>query len=139
MKSETYYRKITESFPQGILKEVRAAIKQALKKENLKFQALHFSLLFLVVLFIFLLIQSVLSYFQYVQATDKREEISSGLTYWEKVVRDNPAAPDAYYQAGFYSAELFENKKAQKYLQKAIELDPSFEEAIELEKIIETR
>ncbi len=139
MKEEAqnnYYRKITVSLPQRFFETAKVNIKQALKKENLKLQSLRFGVLFLIVLFIFLGIYSILSYFEYVSIKETRMEAESNLTYWEKVSRENPNAPDVYFQAGLYAAELSENQRALDYLNKAIELDPSFKKAIEFEKKI---
>lgn len=61
-----------------------------------------------------------------------REEIS----YWENVVSQKPDYRDAYLQLAILNYQIYENEKAREYLKKVQELDPNFQPAKELEKIL---
>jgi len=110
-----YYRRITESLPQRVY-------------------FTNLSLLFLCVLLIFLSILAGIAYIAQVAAKGARAEITDNFNYWRGITEKHPNSPDAFYEAGFYAAELGDKSKAQKFLGEAMRLDPSFEKAKELEQ-----
>lgn len=64
------------------------------------------------------------------------QEISKMISAWEKIIEEKPNYRDGYLQLAYFHYLLYENEKAQDYLGKAVELDPNYELARELEKII---
>lgn len=64
------------------------------------------------------------------------EDIRRLIEYWEKIVAEKPDYRDGYLQLAILHYKLYENEKAKEYLQKALELDPNFQPARELEKIL---
>ncbi|MBU3956928.1 hypothetical protein KKI19_01420 [Patescibacteria group bacterium] len=65
------------------------------------------------------------------------EDIKKLITAWEKIVSEKPNYRDGYLQLAYLHYKLYENEKAQECLEKAIELDPNYELARELKKILE--
>ena len=107
---KTFYRRITESLPQRVY-------------------FTNLFLLFLSVLLIFLSILAGIAYIVQVAAKGVRAEITDNFNYWRRIAEKHPNSPDAFYEAGFYAAELGDKSKAQKFLDEALRLDPSFEKA----------
>lgn len=107
---KTYYRRITVGLPQRVY-------------------FINFSLLFLCVLLIFSVILAGIAYIALSEARGARAEIIDNFTYWRGIAEKHPNSPDAFYEAGFYAAELGDKLKAQKFLDEALSLDPSFEKA----------
>lgn len=64
------------------------------------------------------------------------EDIKELIKGWEQIVSEKPDYRDAYLQLALFHYKLYENEKAKDYLQKALELDPNFEPAKEMEKIL---
>lgn len=134
-----YYRKITVSLPQNFsksFKKFNKVVDLALSRNNLRQHGFNFLLLFLILLFIFSLISAILLYYSYGELSKKYGETVNSLDYWEKVVMDYPAFPDGYYNAAIFAGILGEKQKALGYLDKALKLDPDFEDAKELERAI---
>lgn len=117
---KTYYRRITESLPQRVY-------------------FTNLFLLFLCALLIFSVILAGIAYIAMVEAKGARAEIADNFNYWRGIAEKHPSSPDAFFEAGFYAAELGDKSKAQKFLDEALRLDPSFEKAKALEEILETR
>lgn len=65
------------------------------------------------------------------------EDIKKLITIWEKIIKEKTGYRDGYLQLAYLHYKLYENEKAKEYLEKAIELDPNYELARELEKILE--
>lgn len=118
-----YYRKITEVFPR-LLSSVKAPLL-----------GLLCLFLFLTVLFFVWEINYLWNVYQSVKS--QREYVIKKEIYWEDVITQYPNFPDAYYQAASYALKLSDNKKAEKFLNEALLLDPNFKEAIELKKELE--
>ena len=130
-----YYRKITVSLPQSFskgFKRFNKVLDLALSRDNLRHHGFNFLLLFLVLLFIFSLISAMLLYYSYGELRKNHRETVNSLDYWEKVVMNYPAFPDGYYNAAIFAGMLGEKQKALNYLDKALKLDPDFEDAKEL-------
>ena len=66
----------------------------------------------------------------------KPEEVEKLITEWEEIISEKPDYRDGYLQLALLHYQLYENKRAKEYLQKALELDPNFEAAREMEKIL---
>lgn len=64
------------------------------------------------------------------------KDIRRLITAWEEIVKEKPHYRDGYLQLAYLHYKIFENEKAKEYLQKAIELDPNYEPARELEEIL---
>lgn len=134
---KNYYRRITELLPLSFklfIKNLRKDFSLALKRENINLQFSNFTILFLIMLFIFLLIYGALSYMNLQEMTEKRSSIKNNLSYWEEIIGKHPNVPDSYYNAAIYAATLSEKQKALEFLDKALYLDPDFEEAKRLER-----
>jgi len=56
---------------------------------------------------------------------------------WERIVDQKPNYRDGWLQLAYLNYKIYEDEKAKVYLTKALELDPNFTPARELEKIIE--
>jgi tetratricopeptide (TPR) repeat protein len=69
--------------------------------------------------------------------TLKPEDLQDLIKKWEKIVTEKPDYRDGYLQLAFLHYKLFENKKAKEYLAKALAIDPNFEAARELEKLLQ--
>jgi len=67
---------------------------------------------------------------------EKPEELEKLIAEWERVISERPNYRDGYLRLALFHYKLHENEKANGYLQKALELDPNFEPARELEKVL---
>lgn len=65
------------------------------------------------------------------------EDIRRLIAAWEKIIKEKTGYRDGYLQLAYLHYKLYENEKAKEYLEKAIELDPNYELARELKKILE--
>lgn len=64
------------------------------------------------------------------------EDIKELIKYWEGIVSEKPDYRDGFIQLALLHYKLYQNEKAKEYLQKALELDPNFKPAREMEKIL---
>lgn len=64
------------------------------------------------------------------------EQTTAATEEWEKVSRDYPDFRDAYLRLSQLYFQLHQNEKAKKNLEKALEIDPNFDPAKEMKKII---
>jgi tetratricopeptide (TPR) repeat protein len=64
------------------------------------------------------------------------EDIKKLIHFWEKIVAEKTDYRDGYLQLAILNYKIWQNEKAQEYLKKALIVDPNFEPALELEKII---
>lgn len=64
------------------------------------------------------------------------QELQKLISNWEKITSETPTYRDGYLYLSLYYFKLGNRQKAQENLQKALELDPNFEPAKELEEII---
>lgn len=79
------------------------------------------------------LIQSV----QAVQTLDQqRNALLDEKTYWEQVVAKHEGYRDAYFKLAVISYQLGEREQMHKYLDKALEIDPNFQEGREFKSNI---
>lgn len=66
----------------------------------------------------------------------KPEDIRRMIASWEKIISAKPNYRDGYLQLAVLYYQVFENEKAKENLEKALELDPNFKPAKEMEKIL---
>jgi len=64
------------------------------------------------------------------------KDIQRLIDAWGKIVQEKPNYRDGYLQLAILNYKIYENEKAKEYLNKALEIDPNFEPARELKKII---
>lgn len=58
----------------------------------------------------------------------QREVVALERRYWDDVLKRHAGYRDAYFKAGVLSYQLGEKDRASKYIYKALEIDPEFEE-----------
>ncbi|MFZ5365802.1 MAG: tetratricopeptide repeat protein [Patescibacteria group bacterium] len=64
------------------------------------------------------------------------QELKKLIEKWEKIVSETPSFRDGYLKLSLYYFKLGQTEKAQENLQKALELDPNYEETRKLENLI---
>lgn len=64
------------------------------------------------------------------------QRIKEEITFWKKIVAEKPDYRDAYLQLAILNYQIYDNRKATGYLNKALELDPNFGPSKQLEKIV---
>jgi tetratricopeptide (TPR) repeat protein len=64
------------------------------------------------------------------------KDIRRLISGWEKIVEEKPNYRDGYLQLAILHYKLYENEKAKEYLDKALEIDPNYQPAQELEKLL---
>lgn len=64
------------------------------------------------------------------------QDVQQLIEDWKKIVAEKPDFRDAYLNLARLYFQLFENEKAKNYLQKAINCDPNYEAALNLQKFI---
>lgn len=64
------------------------------------------------------------------------QRIRDEIAFWEKIIAEKPDYRDAYLQLSILNYQIYENEKAKIYLKKVLYLDPNFESAKKLEKIL---
>lgn len=69
-------------------------------------------------------------------AKSRSSKIRQEISFWEKVVKEKPDYRDAYFQLAVLNYQLNHIKKAKEFLLKTLEIDPNFESAKKLEKIL---
>lgn len=79
---------------------------------------------------------------RYIEAKQKltvqQEAIKSNLEKWEGIIASHPGYRDAYMEAAVFAYEVKDMKKAEKYVDAALQLDPNFEPALRLKGILIT-
>lgn len=66
----------------------------------------------------------------------ERVKIQEKVAFWEDVALKYTDYRDAYFQLAILEYRLGNTVKAQKYLEKTLEIDPNFEEGREFEKLL---
>lgn len=74
---------------------------------------------------------------KYSAVRQRREFLLDELTKWERVATIHPNYPDAYFEAAYFAYAVRDTKKALNYVSKALILDPGFNAAQKLKKLIE--
>jgi len=65
------------------------------------------------------------------------QRIGQEISYWENVVSQKPDYRDAYLQLAILNYRIYKNEKAKEYLKRAREIDPNYEPARGLERVLE--
>lgn len=66
----------------------------------------------------------------------ERERLTQEIKYWQDISNKHKDYRDAYFRLAVLEYKLGDKAKASFYLQKTLELDPNFESARRLEKIL---
>ena len=89
-------------------------------------------------------VSAVVLFFLFVDLLDKYEELRAtqvnariDAEYWKNVAEVQVLSPDVYYQASLAQFKIGESRQALEYINKSIYLDPMFQDAYELKKLIE--
>ena len=63
------------------------------------------------------------------QVVQAREQVMQEIVYWKQIADTYSGYRDIYYRIATLQYKLGNKEESKKYLQKALELDPNFEEA----------
>jgi tetratricopeptide (TPR) repeat protein len=83
------------------------------------------------------LIGTLVVYQQLNAVKQQRQEVVDEFTKWQQFTQEHPGYRDGYVQLAELSYRLGNVSESRQYVSKALELDPNFEPAIELQKKIE--
>ncbi|MBI4999241.1 hypothetical protein HZB97_00535 [Candidatus Gottesmanbacteria bacterium] len=64
------------------------------------------------------------------------QKIRQEVSFWEKVAMEKQDYRDAYIRLAILNYQIYETERAKEYLKKALELDPNFEPAREIKKML---
>ncbi|MBI5464998.1 hypothetical protein HY946_00100 [Candidatus Gottesmanbacteria bacterium] len=64
------------------------------------------------------------------------QKIRQEISFWEKVAMEKQDYRDAYIRLAILNYQIYETERAKEYLKKALELDPNFEPAREIKKML---
>ena len=64
------------------------------------------------------------------------QDIRRLINAWKKVANEKPDCRDCYFQLAILHTKLYQDEKAREYLSCVLDLDPNFEPAKKLEKIL---
>jgi tetratricopeptide (TPR) repeat protein len=78
----------------------------------------------------------VKNYNVFQKLSEKRQNLSSQISFWQSVSQKYPGYKDAYFQIAILEYQLGDLQSSEINNQKALILDPNFENAIKLEKIL---
>lgn len=56
---------------------------------------------------------------------EKREKIQKEIVFWQKTEEDFPGYRDGYLKLAILNWKIYQNDEAQKFLNKALEIDPN--------------
>lgn len=65
-----------------------------------------------------------------------REEIEKEISKWERVSAEKTNYRDAFFRLAVLNYQIFKNEKAKEYLDRAMALDPNFEEGKRLRELL---
>lgn len=130
-QSPRNYRIITERFK-------KLGKQNAKLLERLKIEAL----VFIYVVTIFFILILAFNLFINIQKQNEinfqREKIQSEIRLWQDIADKFKNYKEAYYQLAVLEYELGDIEKAKFYISKSLYLDPNFDKAIELKRILNT-
>ena len=69
------------------------------------------------------------------QVEGQRQAIAVEMQFWQGIIKTYPNYRDGYFRLATLEYELGNRNKAKEYVQKALELDPNFEEGRRLERM----
>ncbi len=67
----------------------------------------------------------------------ERQKVISQIQYWQSVARRYQGYRDAYIELAILENRLGENKKAKRFVQKSLAIDPNFEPGRQLENMLQ--
>ena len=118
-------------------------VKKELPKISLKIPDAPQKIILLSFVSIILLLSIILVVFNVKNLLVKKEVIDSGrskvleqISYWNSVVEKRADYRDGYFQLSVLSYQIGKKDDAIVYLEKALQIDPNFEEGRKLEKIL---
>lgn len=130
-------RKFPELLPRALTKEFVSYKKWLIKHVTDIRRGVVYFVLAILAIFSFVLIfifVELLDQYQVLQ--EEQASIKSELLYWENAMVTVPNSPDIYFQAGVAAFQLGDKDLAAQYINKAIELDPDFQAAQQLQEKI---
>lgn len=137
-KKSSYSRKFPELFPKAFRKHLVSTRKWFKKSgRSIGYKVTIFILINLILFSFVLTFVFVELLDQYKTVQEEQASIRSELLYWENALATVPNSPDIYFQAGVAAFQLGDKVRANTYINKALELDPQFESARELQERIE--
>lgn len=140
MAMKFFYPRIFTDFLPKRIEQVPNTIRKAssiLTSKGFEDKVTKYFLLYFVFIACFFAYAKFVLYKEYENLRWMRNQELIALVYWEEVIRKHPNFPDAYYQAGVHSLRLNSGEKALMYLDKAILLDPAFEDALKLKSSLQ--
>lgn len=128
-----YYRIFTALLPKRLNnKGKKLVLNIALEIKKAKKYFNNFILFYLVMAF-FILVYFTAGFLKVFEEVKKeRSEANKKFIYWKEIARNYSNFPIAYYNAAIFSLKLKNKSEAMRLLNKAIYLNPNFEEAIKL-------
>lgn len=123
------YRIITDLFPKGIKKYINSAYV-ALHLRNFLF--IFFALMAGVLLQILVILNA-----KYTEIRREYQVKENTYVYWNSIVSQFPNIPDILYNASLSALSMGKREEAGKFVNKALSIDPLFEEALRLREKIE--
>lgn len=109
--------------------------KQVVK--NLKTEFLIFSYLGIIFLLLFFVLDFVNSNIRKNQVLSARTKIVSELKTWEDINQKYKGSKDVYYKLSELEYKLGDFDKSKFYIQESLLLDPNFEKAIALQRMLD--
>lgn len=103
-----------------------------------KRKSILFGLLFLSLytLLSFAGVRTYLHYKEREKVLVERKIVVAKIAYWQKVVAGRSGYRDGYFQLAVLEYQLGKNTDAKTYLDKAMQIDPNFEDGRRLEKVL---
>ncbi len=136
-KKSSDSRKFPELLPRVLTKELNSYQKWFIKNlSDVRRGVVYFVLVILTIFSFVLMFIFVELLDQYKALQEEQASIKSELLYWENALVTVPNSPDIYFQAGVAAFQLGDKELAAQYITKAIDLDPNFEAAIQLQEKI---
>jgi len=70
------------------------------------------------------------------KAKERPKKIRQEIEFWQEIIKEKQDYRDAYFQLAVLNYQIYQKGPAVKYLQKTLNLDPNFEPAKKLEKLL---
>lgn len=70
------------------------------------------------------------------KAKERPQEVRQEIEFWKEIIKEKSNYRDAYFQLAVLNYQIHQKEKTVKYLQKVFDLDPNFEPAKKLEKML---
>ena len=134
------YRRITEKLAGKKLPELSFRLPWQSKLEKIPFKLrLFIGLLVIIILtatIAYFRLKTYQEYAQTQQVLAQREQIQSKINFWQSIAQKYEGYKDSYFQMAvlYYQLGNFEEAKLEN--QKALSLDPNFEDARKLEEVL---